>query len=136
MSKPIVSVIMPAYNHEKFVGDAIESVLHQSFEDFEFIIINDGSTDRTAEIINEYKDKRIKYYYQDNSDAPSTLNRGLLLAKGEYISILNSDDIYHSERLFILLETAKSKNYNFIITDFDFINDRSEIINDSTHPIP
>ena len=137
MSKPKLSVIMPAYNHEKYVGEAIKSVLNQSFEDFEFIIINDGSTDSTAEIINEYKDKRIKYYYQDNSDAPSTLNRGLFLAKGKYISILNSDDIYHVDRLLILFETAESMNYDFIFTDLDFINHDSEIISNTTkNPIP
>lgn len=137
MSTQKISVIMPAYNHERYVGEAIESVLNQSYENFEFIIINDGSTDRTPEIINSYKDSRIKYYNQENNDAPSTLNKALSIAKGDYISIINSDDKYHLDRLLVSIETAESANYNFIITDIDFINHKSEIIsNTSTNPIP
>ena len=64
---PLVSVILPVYNGERFVAEAIESILNQTFEDFELIIINDGSTDRTEEVIKPYlNDKRIKYYKQSN----------------------------------------------------------------------
>ena len=122
---PIVSVIMPAYNHEKFVGEAIESVLKQSFEDFEFIIINDGSTDNTEKVIKSYDDPRIRYYSQENIDAPKTINRGISLAEGEYISIINSDDIYHTDRLKYLLDVIKSDQYDFLFTDIEFINDYS-----------
>ncbi|MGI9534322.1 MAG: glycosyltransferase family 2 protein, partial [Thermodesulfobacteriota bacterium] len=73
---PTISVIMPAYNHEKFVADSIESVLNQSFSDFEFIIIDDGSNDKTYEIIKKYEDSRITHLTQENKDAPYTINRG------------------------------------------------------------
>jgi len=133
MEDPTVSVIMPAYNHERFVGEAIESVLNQTFTDFEFIIINDGSTDGTDRVIRSYNDPRILYYTQDNIDAPNTLNRGLSLAKGKYISIINSDDVYHPERLSFLVETAEVKDAMLVITDLVFIDESSAVIEDPLH---
>ena len=111
---PMISVIMPAYNHEKYIGEAIESVLNQSYTDFEFIIVNDGSTDSTEKVIKSYKDNRIRYYTQTNKDAPNTLNRCLSLSKGEYISIINSDDVYHTDRLRTLLEYAQKNDLQSI----------------------
>jgi len=108
-----------------FVGEAIESVLNQTFEDYEFIIINDGSKDRTAEIINNYRDPRISFYSQENMGAPNALNRGLTLAKGKYISILNSDDKYGIDRLSKLVETAETENSSFLITDLTIIDESS-----------
>ncbi len=125
MKMPKVSVIMPAYNHEKYVGEAIESVLNQLFTDLELIIINDGSTDGTEKVIRRYDDNRIKYYYQDNSGAHNALNKGLSLAKGEYISIINSDDVYHPDRLSCLTEAAEANKSTFIITDVDLIDESS-----------
>lgn len=95
-----VSVLMPAYNHETFVGTAIESVLSQSFTDFEFLIGDDASTDRTAEIIRSYNDSRIRFYQHCNNFG-ATLNHRFLLeqAQGEYIALINSDDIWMSGRL-------------------------------------
>lgn len=125
---PRVSVIMPAYNHEKFVGEAVDSVLGQTFRDFEFIIINDGSTDRTEEVIRNYTDARINYFAQSNKGAPSALNRGLSVAKGKYISIINSDDVYHPDRLEFLHDAAESDTLKFLITDVIFIDAYSELI--------
>ena len=133
MKDPTVSVIMPAYNHERFVGEAIESILNQTLSDFEFIIINDGSTDGTDRVIGNYKDPRIRYYSQENIDAPNTLNRALSLTKGKYISIINSDDLYHPERLSCLIESAESKEAKFVITDIVFIDESSNVIKDPSH---
>ena len=99
MNNPKISVIIPLYNHEKYINEAVYSVLEQTFSDFELIIINDGSIDRSEEIVKQIKDERIKYYYQENKGAHNTINRGIKLAKGQYIAILNSDDMYHSSRL-------------------------------------
>lgn len=96
MKTPRISVVMPAYNSEKYIGEAIESILNQTFTDFEFIIINDGSMDDTAKIVLQYanKDKRIKFINnKDNRGIVSVLNQGLDLAKGEYIARMDSDDI-------------------------------------------
>ena len=96
---PKISVIMPAYNSEKYIAEAIESILSQTFTDFEFIIIDDGSTDRTVEIISRYNDSRIRFYQNENNmGVAATLNRGLDLATGEYIARMDSDDISLPDR--------------------------------------
>ena len=96
----LVSVIMPAYNAEKYIAQAIESVLGQTFDDFEFIIINDCSRDRTEEIILSYNDPRIVYLKnEENLGVAATLNKGLAAAKGEYIARMDADDISLPERL-------------------------------------
>ena len=82
MKNPKASVIIPAYNHEKYIGEAIQSVLDQTFEDFELIIINDGSSDNTEAEILKFRDERIRYYSQENRGLSATLNRGLELARG------------------------------------------------------
>lgn len=96
---PTVSVVMPAYNAEKYIREAIDSILNQTYTDFEFIIINDGSTDRTKEIIQSYNDSRIVYLEnKENSGIVVTLNKGLDCATGEYIARMDSDDISEKER--------------------------------------
>lgn len=124
---------MPAYNHELFVGEAIESVLNQTFTDFEFIIINDGSTDKTEEVIKRYKDPRIKYYCQDNNGSHATINRGVSMASGNYISIINSDDAYHVKRLERMLSTAKEGGYCFQVSDLTLIDGQSNPVEDPEH---
>ena len=121
-----VSVVIPAYNHEKFIGPAIDSVLNQSCQDFELIIVDDGSTDKTASVINSYDDSRIRYFYQENQDAFNTINRGMRLAVGEYIAILNSDDIYSSDRLQRLLEVQKQTGAQCLFSDVIPISDSGE----------
>lgn len=133
MATPKVSVIMPAYNHEKFIGATIESVLSQSFNDFEFIIINDGSTDRTDEVVKRYKDDRIQYYVQENIDAFNTLNKGISIAKGKYISIINSDDLYHQERLSYLVDFIEKGSSVFVTTNVGFIDELSVPIVDASN---
>lgn len=91
---PKVSVIMPAYNAEKYIKEAIDSVLGQTFRDFELIILNDCSKDRTEELILSYTDARIVYLKnQQNMGVAATLNRGLAAAKGELIARMDADDI-------------------------------------------
>ena len=89
-----ISVIMPVYNGEKYLKESIDSILNQTFSDFEFIIINDGSIDNTKKIINDYKDKRIVYIENEkNSGIVTTLNKGLNYASGKYIARMDADDI-------------------------------------------
>ncbi len=96
-----LSVIMPVYNGQDFVSKAIESILGQTFSDFEFIIINDGSTDRTLKILESYqkKDKRIVLLNQENKGIAKSLNRGIAKAKGDYIARQDADDISFPDRL-------------------------------------
>jgi len=81
-------------------------------------------------LLIKYDDPRIKYYSQRNKGAPYTLNKELSIAKGKYISIINSDDVYHTERLSCLFNTAESDSLKFLITDVIFINENSEYINE------
>ncbi len=133
MKKPLISVLMPAYNHEAFVAEAIDSVLNQTYDDLELIIVNDGATDGTEAVIKKFDDHRIRYFSQSNKGAHHALNRCLSLAQGEYIAIINSDDVYAQNRLEVLLETIQHDNLSFVITDINLINQDSEIIRDASH---
>jgi glycosyltransferase involved in cell wall biosynthesis len=95
MNKPIVSVIMPVYNAEKYLNEAIESILNQTFKDFEFIIVNDGSTDNSLNIIEKYKnqDDRIKVINRENRGLIYSLNEAIMKSSGIYIARMDSDDI-------------------------------------------
>ncbi|MCP3887330.1 MAG: glycosyltransferase [Desulfobulbaceae bacterium] len=127
---PLISVIIPAYNHEKFIGAAIESVLNQTEDDFELIVIDDGSTDTTGEVVQSYNDSRLRYYHQENQDAYNTINRGLGLATGSYISILNSDDVYTLDRFEKLLGHCKNSGAECVISDVIPISDSGEVFDD------
>ena len=95
MANPaLISIMMPAYNAEKYIGLAIESVLAQSFRDWELIIVNDGSTDKTPEIASSYSDPRIKVIYQPNGGESSARNTALKQMQGDLIAFLDSDDLY------------------------------------------
>jgi len=99
-STPIITVLMPVYNGELYIRDAIDSILRQSIEDFELLIINDASTDRTVEIVESYSDPRIRLVHNEvNLKVCATLNRGLELSRGQYIARMDSDDISCSTRL-------------------------------------
>jgi glycosyltransferase involved in cell wall biosynthesis len=99
MNVPLVSVILPAYNSEKFIGKAIQSVLQQTFTDFELIIINDGSTDKTEFEILAFADPKIVYLKnQTNKGLVFTLNKGIDLANGKYIARMDGDDISLPQR--------------------------------------
>ena len=112
LKNPTVSDLMPAYNAEKYIAESIESILNQTFSDFEFIIINDGSTDNTAKIVREYarRDPRIKFIdNKKNAGLIAVLNQGLDLCVGEYIARMDSDDISLPDRF---AEQVKYLNTN------------------------
>lgn len=96
---PKVSVVIPSYNHAPFIGHAVDSVLNQSETDLELIVIDDGSTDNSLEVLSSFSDPRFKVYTQSNQGAHAAINRGLQIACGEFLAILNSDDAYHPQRL-------------------------------------
>lgn len=121
--KPKVTVLMPVYNGEKYIREAIDSILNQTFSNFELLIINDGSTDNSVKIIKTYKDKRINLVHNSkNMGIVFTRNRGLLESKTEYIALLDCDDIAQPARL--------EKQYNWLEknTDFGLIGSWVELI--------
>src|SRR4030042_3726603 len=123
MKHPKVSVVIPAYNHEKYVGEAIQSVLDQTFQDFELIIINDGSTNNTEAEILKFKDDRIRYYSQEKRGLSATLNRGIELAKGEYFNFLPSDDAFLPEKLATQLKAFEESRDIGIVFSYQIVID-------------
>ncbi|OWK71758.1 glycosyltransferase family 2 protein [Pedobacter sp. AJM] len=103
MDKPLVSVIMPAFNAALYIGEAIESVINQTFRNWELLIVNDGSTDATEEIILDFekKDRRIKYLFQENGKQGKARNLGIAHSVGKYIAFLDADDLWVSNKLAI-----------------------------------
>lgn len=136
LQKPLVSVVIPSYNYSKYIGKTIESVLEQTFEDLELIIIDDGSPDNSVEIIKDkiaqYADRDITFIHRENRGICRTLNEGLHTAKGKYFSYVGSDDFWHPQKLekqLAAFETANEKlaaSYtdSYIIDAGDKIIDR------------
>lgn len=101
MFHPKVSIIIATYNRERFLFEAISSVFAQTYQDFELIIVDDGSTDNTSSMISQFNDARLHYIYQANQGRSHARNAALRLAKGEYITFLDSDDLYLPHKLAI-----------------------------------
>jgi glycosyltransferase involved in cell wall biosynthesis len=106
---PKVSVIMPTYNRAAFLPISVRSVLEQTYTDLELIIVDDGSTDGTEKVVKSIDDPRIKYYYQKNAGVSAARNLALEHAEGEWITFLDSDDIYTRDRLLTFLDYAKDR---------------------------
>ena len=115
-----VSVILCAYNEEKYISKAIESILNQTLTDFELIIVNDGSTDNTLNIINSFKDNRIRLINQENIGLGASRNKAMKIASGEYVTFLDADDWFSSNALKETYNEASLKNTD--ITFFQMIN--------------
>ena len=118
MKKPKVSIIMPVYNSEKFLEDSIKSILNQNLKEFEFIIVDDKSTDNSIKIINKYKkeDKRIILMKnKKNLGQAYSRNKGLKKARGKYVAILDSDDLATKKRLEIQFNYLEKKSHIFLI---------------------
>lgn len=128
----LVSIITPAYNCEKYIGETIESVLKQSYENWELIIVDDCSTDNTKSVVEEYikRDKRIKYYSLDvNSGAAVARTKAMELASGEYIAFLDSDDLWMPNKLEKQISFMKANNYNFTCTSYEQVDENGNSLN-------
>lgn len=131
----LASIIIPSYNHEKFIIQALQSVVDQTYPEIELILIDDASQDNTYEIAKEFLNtteikRRFKNIIieknEENLDAFNTINKGLRLANGYYISILNSDDYYHPERIEKLVKKAGETNADFLFTEISVVNEKGE----------
>ena len=134
----LVSVILPVYNGQKHLKEAIDSILTQSLTDFELIIINDGSTDNSKSIIDQYDDKRIIYVEQENKGLAKALNVGASYCKGDFIARMDADDISHPERFMkqYLFFRSHAK-ISVLATSFSYIDKNGKYLGRSfsiTHP--
>ncbi|MGD9568064.1 MAG: glycosyltransferase family 2 protein [Sedimentibacter sp.] len=125
ISEPLVTIIIPAYNHEKYVKTCIESVLNQTYSNLEIIIFNDGSTDKTDEEIKsviENNNKNIKYISKQNEGLCTTLNEGLKIANGKYVTFIASDDLWMSNRIEKLVGFLENnKCFHMVFSDTYFM---------------
>jgi glycosyltransferase involved in cell wall biosynthesis len=125
-----ISIIMPTFNVESFVGDAIESIINQSYKNWELIITDDFSTDNTWVVINDYskKDDRIRVYQlEKNSGAGTARNNSIKYAQGRYIAFCDSDDWWYPYKLEIQYNFLVENNYEFIFSACEFTNSNLEI---------
>lgn len=131
---PTISVIMPVYNGEKYLREAINSVLSQDFSDFEFIIIDDGSTDKSLEIIKSFNDSRIKIISRENKGVITSLNEAISLAKGKYLARMDADDICFSNRFSSQLKAFEDSKVALVGSWATKINDNGEEIGLMSYP--
>ena len=127
-----VSVITASYNCAKFIEESIKSVLNQTYDNLELIIIDDCSTDNSEEIVNEYikKDSRIKFYrLNNNSGAAVARNKGLDEATGRFIAFLDSDDIWDKQKLEKQINFMQTNNYGFSFTSYRLIDENGYLLN-------
>jgi glycosyltransferase involved in cell wall biosynthesis len=126
---PSVSVIIATYNRADFISRAIESVLNQSYKDFELIIIDDGSTDNTKEIVAKYKDFRIKYIWKEHGGRSRARNMGIELSRGKYIAFLDSDDFYLPNKLFAESTTLNNNlDIGMTLSGWRIVNQQGRVI--------
>lgn len=134
-SNPIITVLMTVYNGEKYLKQSIKSVLEQTYTDFEFIIVDDCSTDNSLKIINRYKDKRIRIIKNKNNlGQTKSLNIGIELSYGKFIARIDQDDLFDKEKLLKQMELVNKYNYDVIGTRAYGINDKNMKIYTLNHP--
>lgn len=127
----LVSVIMPSYNTANYIGKSIESVLNQTYQNWELIIVDDCSVDNTDEIVNKFlKDKRIKYLKNNkNNGAAISRNRAIKKARGKYIAFLDSDDLWEKNKLKEQIKFMKKNNYAFTYSYYEEIDEDGNKLN-------
>lgn len=133
---PLVSIIIPVYNGEKYLSEAIDSALGQTYKNIEIIVVNDGSVDNSEEIIKSYKDTQIRYFKKENGGVSTALNLGIKKAKGEYISWLSHDDVYYPNKIERQVEELekiddKNRNKTILMSNFAVINKSSRIVSET-----
>lgn len=129
---PSVSVIIPTFNCAKYLPEAVESALNQSYQDFEIVIIDDGSTDKTNEIVECYAkshNDKIQYIYQQNKGLACARNTGIKNSQGEYIALLDADDVWLPNRLAEQIAVIeKSKNVGLVHSNITFISEEGKLL--------
>ncbi|HBQ97955.1 MULTISPECIES: glycosyltransferase family 2 protein [unclassified Roseofilum] len=126
---PKISVVIPVYNGEETIKETIQSILNQTFEDFEIVVINDGSNDSTLEIISTFKDRRLNVFSSENSGLSAARNRGITNAKGEYISFIDADDMWTEHKLEEQLKALQSNSWASVAYSWtNFVNENGKFL--------
>lgn len=133
VESPLFSIIMPTHNRGSLISTGIESVIDQTYADWEFIIIDDGSTDNTKAVIESYKDSRIRYYFQEHKERSTARNKGIELARGKYICFLDDDDYLKPNFLMDFYQYLSDNNYPMKILRTGFYRSINGTLNPSTN---
>lgn len=131
MDKGLVSIVLPVYNGERFLSESIDSIIAQTYQNWELIIIDDCSSDNSPEIAKNYakKDTRIMYYRNEqNLKLPRSLNRGFSLSKGEYLTWTSDDNMYLPDALYKMVNAMKKEQAEFVFATCHVINEKGEIV--------
>jgi glycosyltransferase involved in cell wall biosynthesis len=134
VQSPTISIIIPTYNAAQYLGTTIQSVLNQTFKDFELLIVDDGSRDNTKEIVKEFDDKRLKYFYQKNKGKSQARNYGIFRSSGQFISFLDADDFYYKTKLKYLLDfLINNPQVGCVAGGVRRISENGQIISEKKH---
>ncbi|MGL4503477.1 MAG: glycosyltransferase family 2 protein, partial [Planktothrix sp.] len=129
-----ISIVIPAYNAQETIQKTIESVLNQTVQDFEIIVVNDGSTDSTLDAVSQIHDPRIRVFSYPNSGAASTRNQGFKHSSGEYIAFLDADDLWANNKLELQLKALQNNPQAAVAYSWtDYIDESGEFLRPGTH---
>ena len=125
-----ISVVMPVYNKEMYLDKTLQCILNQSYKNFEVIIVNDGSTDNTKKICDEYakKDSRISVYHIENGGVSNARNIGLKYVTGEYIQFIDADDCINEDVFKAYIEILEKDKYDIIFTSYNKVDHKDKIL--------
>lgn len=130
MTDGLVSIIMPSWNTGRFIAESIQSVIDQTYQNWELLIVDDCSTDKTDEVVANFHDERVKYFKNEkNSGAALTRNRAIREARGEWIAFLDSDDLWTPEKLEKMIAFMTGNNYSFAYHEYVKIGEESQPLN-------
>jgi glycosyltransferase involved in cell wall biosynthesis len=129
MQSPFFSVILPTYNRANMIGRAIESVIAQTYTNWELLVVDDGSTDNTKQVVEAYNDSRIRYIYQENAERSAARNNGIDNAKGEYVCFIDSDDYYFDNHLQTFDEEIKNNQIVDVFFGYNVVENEGVLKN-------
>lgn len=128
-TQPLVSVIMPAYNCEQYIAQSIQSIINQTYKNWELVVVDDQSSDNTVSVINQFDDERIQLIQlEKNSGAAIARNTAIEAAKGDFLAFLDSDDLWHAQKLEKQLIFMQGNDYDFTCTQYANMNESGKLI--------
>jgi glycosyltransferase involved in cell wall biosynthesis len=133
-NQPLVSVLVTTYNHEKYIREAVQSILAQTFEDWEAVIIDDGSTDRTGEVVRAFTDPRVRYLWQANQGPSVATTTALAACRGKYVALMSGDDMLEPERLQCQLEAYQRGGRRVLFGGVSYVDDDGRHLEGQFHP--
>lgn len=125
----LLSIIVPVYNMERFLGECVDSILNQNFTDFELILVDDGSKDASPDLCDEYakKDSRVKVIHKANGGVSSARNMGLDAAKSDYVALIDSDDFVDANMYGVMVGEMMASDYDLVVCGYDYVDEDSRV---------